>query len=272
MSDHSQDGLPAIDVSVLFITYNRSDLLTRAFDSLRDSLDFYSMAIEFIVSDDGSAPEHVRVIEGLTFDKRVMSVSNTGLGANCNRGLASSRGEYILQIQDDCLFVGSPDLLSLAISVMRADPEVGQIQLTKQAPTVPHQYRCLADGTRYVVFDNDGISRRRPCGDRPYSDQPHLKRRQFVADIGPYAEGVAMTSMELDYQQRVACQQRWRVAYLPQERSFDHLGAERSFNDSWLRGKRLERIEGYPVVGPIFSVSRPYLRSVRNAWRAIAGE
>jgi glycosyltransferase involved in cell wall biosynthesis len=257
-----------IDLSVLFVSYNRSDLLEVAYRSLQERMDFGALRVEYVVADDGSGPAHVGVLQRIAFDRRILWPINSGLGANCNRGLAASRGEYILQIQDDCEFVGSRTLLATSLEIMRTDPEVGVIQLTNQTPAVPHDIRRLADGTPYLVFQNDGQPHQRDCGARPYSDQPHLKRRQFTHDVGPYADGIPMTSMEIGYQQKVACQTRWNVAYLPQERSFCHLGAARSFNDSVLRARRLERVGRYPVLGTAFRRSRPYLRTLRDLFRS----
>jgi glycosyltransferase involved in cell wall biosynthesis len=258
-----------VDLSVLFVTYNRSDLLETAYTSIQERMDFGALRVEYIVTDDRSDPAHVRVLENLHFDKRVLWSVNSGLGANCNRGIAACHGEYILQIQDDCEFVGSRTLLATGLEIMETDPEIGILQLTNQTPAVPHEVRHLANGTPYLVFVNDGEPYKRDCGARPYSDQPHLKRRQFIDDVGPYTEGVPMTSMESRYQQRVACQARWKVAHLPQGRSFSHLGAGRSFNDSLLRAARLERIESLSVLGAAFRRSRPYLKTLRALSRSI---
>src|SRR5450759_3327150 len=91
-----------VDVSVLFITYNRSDLLEIAFRSIRERVDFGNLRVEFIVSDDASDPKHLSRIRSLPFDKHVLSAKNRGLGNNCNKGIAAADGKYILQIQDDC--------------------------------------------------------------------------------------------------------------------------------------------------------------------------
>lgn len=266
MADHAQTD--QIDLSVLFITYNRADLLQIAYRSIRERMDFGSLRVEYIVSDDGSDPAHLELQQQLYFDRRILWPMNTGLGANTNRGLAVARGEYILQVQDDCQFVGPSTLLTTGLEIMRSDPDVGTIQLTDQTPGVAHDLRHLPSGTRYRVFVNDLMPHLRACGSRPYSDQPHLKRRQFVGDVGPYTEGVAMTTMELSYQQRVACQSRWRVAHVPGERSFVHLGSERSFNPSILRARRLARLERSRVLGPALRRSLPPLRTLRNLFRS----
>lgn len=253
-----------VDVSVLFITYNRSDLLEIAFRAVRERVDFGNLRVEFIVSDDASDTAHLSRIRVLPFHKHVLSAENKGLGNNCNKGIAAVAGRYILQIQDDCQFVGAGTLIVTALEILQSDRDVGIVQLTHQTPGVPHEVRCLADGTRYWVFHNDAVPRKRDCGARPYSDQPHLKRRQFCEDIGPYKEGVSMIDMELDYQQRVACQTVWRVASLGPTHSFNHLGAARSFNPCVIRAERLERLERYPLVGPFLRHLRPAARRLRD--------
>jgi len=259
----------AVDVSVLFITYNRSDLLEIAFRSIRERMDFGNLRVEFVVSDDASDPAHLPRVRSLPFDKHLLSKANQGLGANTNKGIAVTTGRYILQIQDDFEFVGARTLLFTALQILQSDRDVGIVQLTNETPGVPHEARCLDDGTQYLVFENDGIPQLRDCSARPYSDRPHLKRRQFCEDVGPYRERVPMTDVELGYQQRVACQKRWRVATIAQVSAFRNLGSERSFNPCYIRARRLERIEGYPLVGPLLRQLRPAARRVRDWARGL---
>jgi glycosyltransferase involved in cell wall biosynthesis len=226
-------------------------------------VDFENLRYEFIVSDDASDAMHLAHVQSLLFDKYVFSPTNKGLGANCNKGIVASKGSYILQIQDDCEFMGDPTLISRAVRILETDPDIGIIQLSIQTTHLPHETRCLDDGTRYVVFENDGIPQKRATR-RPYSDQPHLKRRQFFEDLGHYQERVPMTIMEIDYKQRVACQQRWRVAALCSEGNFRHLGCSRSFNPCSRRARRIEMIQELPFLGPIFRRVRLTLRRVRD--------
>jgi hypothetical protein len=260
MREHKTIPQSVMDVSVLFITYNRSDLLEITYSAIRERMEFVNLRVEFIVSDDASDVEHITLIQSLPFDKHVLAAANGGLGKNCNKGNAAAAGRYILQIQDDCEFVGNRTLFSRAFEILQTNHDVGIVQLTDQTPGVDHEVRCLADGTRYLVFKNDLIPQKRDCGARPYSDQPHLKRMLFCEDIGPYREGVPMIEMEIDYQQKVACQKRWRVAAITQTPSFNHLGDMRSFNPCVVRARRLDRIERFPFVGP-------FLRRLRLAAR-----
>jgi hypothetical protein len=256
-----------VDISVLFITYNRADLLEITFSTLRERADFGGMSVEFIVSDDASDEPHLSRIKALPFDKHALSPINRGLADNCNKGIAQTAGQYILQIQDDCEFVGLPTLIRTAVQILHQDPEVGLVQLTHQTPDVAHEIRQLPDGTMYRAFDNDGVRQRKETAARPYSDQPHLKRRAFHNAIGPYLENVSMVDMELEYQQRVACQGRWRIAAIELPPGFRHLGGERSFNPAQLRAKRIKRWESYALVGPLIRQGRAVARHVRNRIR-----
>jgi glycosyltransferase involved in cell wall biosynthesis len=265
MPDPKTPATGATDLSVLFISYNRSDLLAIALESLRTRADLRGLTTEFVVSDDASAPEHVAAIQALSFNRRIMGAANLGLGHNCNKGIASSVGRLILQIQDDCEYVGEADAIANAISILQRDSEVGVVQFTHLPPTVPYHTRTLPNGASYAVFENDGIPARRPCAERPYTDQPHLKRREFCSDVGPYLEGVPMTDMELDFQQRIACQQRWRVAHLIGGSVFTHRGADRSFNPSNLRAERIAALEAMPVVGMLFRTARIIAKRLASA-------
>lgn len=248
-------------ISFLFITYNRSDLLDKAFTTLCEAVSKTSLSAEFVVSDDASGPEHQAAIAGLGFDKRVMATHNAGLGANQNKGLANCQGELIFQIQDDWIFVGQPTDITSAIDILRSDPEIGIVQLTEVWSDLPFERRVTPSGVAYEVFKNDHLPWNRDCGRRPYSDCPHVKSPEFVNDIGPYLEGVRMSVTENDFKRRVANQSRWRVAMISSRELFTHIGAEHSLNPGGPRNKWVSRLHMIPYAGKAIE---PLLR---NIWR-----
>lgn len=257
-------------ISVVFVTYNRADLLERTFLSMRTAIGAIGLAAEYIVSDDASDLSHQDIIARLPFDKKLIADRNQGLGANANKGVASASNEYILQVQDDCEFVGDPSRLHDALRILEEDPRVGIVQLvSSMEAAVEEECACPnKPSVRYVLFSNDQMDRVRDSGLRPYSDQPHIKRRQFCNDIGTYREGVRMTTMELDYQRRVANQNRWYVAtFVDRNALFQHLGADRTFNPSVLRARRIEKVESIPVVGKALRHVRRLGRETRNSLR-----
>lgn len=248
-------------ISFLFITYNRSDLLTKAFRTLREAVLKAGLSAEFVVSDDASSPEHQTVISSLGFDTHSMATVNSGLGANQNRGLACCKGELIFQIQDDMIFVGQPSDLTDAIQVLQSDPEVGIVQLTEVWSDLPSERRVTQGGVEYDVFRNDRLPWNRDCGLRPYSDLPHVKSVHFVEEMGPYLEGVAMTLTEHDFKRRVANQGRWRVAQMSSRKLFIHVGAEHSLNPGGKRNKLVAFLHKIPYAGKWIEPA------LRKTWR-----
>jgi GT2 family glycosyltransferase len=256
-------GIPHIQsdlVSFLFITYNRSALLAKAFTSLRVAVLEAGLSAEFVVADDGSASEHLKIINGLGFDAHAMAAVNSGLGANQNRGLARCKGEYIFQIQDDMIFVGQASDLLNALQVIRSDSEVGVVQLTEVWSDIRWERRRTPRGVEYDVFRNDRLPWNRDCGVRPYSDLPHLKSVNFIDELGPYREGVPMTVTEQDFKRRVATQGRWRIARMRCQKLFTHAGAEHSFNPGGERNRMialLHKTPGGKLIEP----------ALRKVWR-----
>jgi len=99
-------------VSVLVVTYNSGKFITETLDSVR--LQTYS-DLELIISDDCSGDNTVEIcrswlkIHGNRFVRtEVLTVNaNSGVAANCNRGLRSASGEWIkFCAGDDCLKPG----------------------------------------------------------------------------------------------------------------------------------------------------------------------
>lgn len=235
-------------ISVVFITFNRSQLLLRAIASLRPALEGLGCPYELIVADDCSDPEHLEAIRSLEGVTLVQAVVNSGLGANANAGLRACRGEWILQVQDDWEYAGNSHDIARAIDVMEQDSSVGIVQLTPVHSDLPSARRESMSGA-HVVFANDGLPWRRACNLRPYSDCPHIKRREFVDRVGPYLEGVPMTVCESDYQRRVSCQRTWRVAQLLGSPLFVHLGEAHSLNPGGRRHPVVKLLHSIPIVG-----------------------
>jgi GT2 family glycosyltransferase len=267
-----------VDLSFLFISYARTDLLQIAIESLRSRLDHGALSglnYEFVVSDDCSPEPWASGLRSLCVDRLVVSPKNQGMGGNTNLGVRACRGKYVVQIQDDWRFVATPLVFVKAVQVMESDKEVGLVLYVEPDDPLPFQARSLADGTEYRVFENDHFQGFRTGSARPYSDRPHLKRMDFCIGIGPYKEKRPMHWVELEFSRRVANQSRWKVAWLPSLGSpavFEHMGAERSFNPVYRRASRLDRLESIPLLGQGFRQVRPTLKALRDLvcpWKKI---
>jgi len=144
---------------------------------------------ELIVTDDGSPRDVVEQLRRLPVDRLVTSPSNTGLGANTNRGLRAATGQYILHHQDDFGCRSAEPFVDRAIQVMERHREVGLVKLHHDVPHPPRADHVLPDGTPYSILEFD-----RPppgIGIYIYSDHPHLKRVAFHERAGYFTEGLS---------------------------------------------------------------------------------
>ncbi len=93
-------------VSVVITTYNRSDALLAVLNGLARQTD---RNFEVIVADDGSRPEHQNAIIDSPVARalRVVHVWHPDVGFTAsrvrNRGVAASRGQYIVFLDGDCV-------------------------------------------------------------------------------------------------------------------------------------------------------------------------
>lgn len=102
------DSLPL--VSVVVITYNSGEYVVETLDSIKEQT--YEN-IELIISDDCSTDETVSICEQWLVENQSRFVRtelltverNTGVPANCNRGLCKAKGEWLKFIAGDDKFV-----------------------------------------------------------------------------------------------------------------------------------------------------------------------
>lgn len=114
-------------VSVVVATYNSARFVVETLESVKNQT--YS-DIELIVSDDGSYDETVtaarawiKANEGRFLRTEVLTVpANTGVSANCNRGLAAARSEWVKFIAGDDILL--PNCLADNILYVVGNPGI----------------------------------------------------------------------------------------------------------------------------------------------------
>lgn len=98
--------ISSLSVSVVITTFNRCDALLAVLNGLSQQTDG---DFEIVVADDGSKPEHVRVLLDSALAKflRVVHVWHPDIGFTAsrirNRGVAASHGNYIIFLDGDCV-------------------------------------------------------------------------------------------------------------------------------------------------------------------------
>jgi glycosyltransferase involved in cell wall biosynthesis len=257
------------DLTVVFITYNRSDLLATSFQAIRASKKL--AGVKVLCSDDFSKPEHLAKIERMGFDRVVAAQRNGGLGRNNNKGLKACDSKYVLMVQDDCKMVNDQAVVD-AMTVLQADPSVGMVRLYGDPAPFPLIER-KAQGVRYWVADHTSEAYARlkagPVRKRVYSDQPHVRRRELHEKVvGYYAEGVPLEPTEMDYEDRMDAQSELFAAFLsPHEiNHFVHLGEHASFRTSTMK-QRMDRFL-LTFVNKLGIRDTGFYTTVRSAYRA----
>jgi len=252
-------------VSVLFVTYNRPHTLVATYETFLVTTDYPRDRLELVVTDDGSDPDVQALIRRLDFDVYCFSDVNQGLGANFNKGLRACRGDYVLTLQDDWMCMRDGRYLRQAVAVLGAFDDIGMVILRDWGEAVVAETREI-DGAQVRV-----LTSQRPEGGRlarTYSDNPHLKRRDFHDFVGPYLEGVAMTVMENEMTERVARQTRFKSALLSGFDPFVIIGGRYSFNP----GRRRTRLETMIAAAPFGSAALRGVRALRRGWRQWVGK
>jgi len=112
-------------VSVVIPTYNRSETIERAVDSV---LDQGYKSVEVIIVDDGSKDNTAeRILNRYSQDSRVryFQFPNGGVCVARNRGLREVQGEFVAMLDSDDYWL--PGKLSLQIGILEKHPELSMV-------------------------------------------------------------------------------------------------------------------------------------------------
>src|SRR5690554_4705305 len=122
-------------VSVVLITYNSSKYVLETLESVRNQT---WGKIELVVSDDGSADDTVKISKSWLSENKdrfhnieLITVSkNTGIPANCNRGLKAINGQWVKVISGDDVLLNNciSDNMQYAKSLPNASFIVSDLQ------------------------------------------------------------------------------------------------------------------------------------------------
>lgn len=103
-------------ISVIMLTYNRENLVSRAIESILNQTD---QNFEFIIVDNGSTDRSGQIADGYASEDsrvRVIHRERGNIGAGRNTGLDAVRGEYIAFIDDDDW--AEPDFLEFLLNLL----------------------------------------------------------------------------------------------------------------------------------------------------------
>lgn len=237
-------GLILPQVSVLFITYKRIELLKRTIASFMSNTAYPRGRLELILCDDGSPAAIQEEMKKLKIDKFLFAKKNEGMAANVNKGIISATGDYILQLQDDWICNGPNDYLRLGIKTLEENPEIGLIRYRLGIPYI-YSTKSFNDGLNEIrILDSNQKDTIKSIYHRKdtflYSDNPHLKRKEVHNKLGLYKSYKNMSRTEIDFCIRFNNYKLYSVGYIAGfEEVFEHIGESEShrkntlFNGIW---------------------------------------
>jgi glycosyltransferase involved in cell wall biosynthesis len=173
-------------VTLMITHYNRSRSLERLLQRLRDLGCNFE---EIVVSDDCSKQEHqehLKAIQPIFNFRIVPGPVNKGFPANINKGQDAVRTPYTLYIQED--FVPSsefPPRLMDALQFMNEDGSLDYIRFWSfyRYPTM----KPYGKGFSQPYYNRWNLDHRKFF---MYSDNPHLRRSDFLKKFGRYREDI----------------------------------------------------------------------------------
>lgn len=248
-------------VSVVFISYNRVELLKRTFEEFRRHCDYPNL--ELILSDDASSPRQRAAMLRMGFDNFIFSSRNEKMGANINKGIQAARGEYILHLEDDweCR-AENADFIAQAVEIMKIYPDVGCVRFNFiDFPN--YEIREGPTGRKVRVYFNSQPASKQSI--YVYSNNPHLKRRSFHEDVGWFIEGEPVGITEDAFCRLFLRQNKWRVAAVEEWQLFRHIGAQLSTRPDRWRERLRYRLNKNSVARTLFSVYDKLPEGARDA-------
>jgi GT2 family glycosyltransferase len=111
-----------MDLSVIIVTYNSSPFIEECLRSITEKMK--GLVCELIIVDNASTDETCQMIrKGFTDATLIQSPINLGFAKANNLGLRKARGEFVLLINPDTLWMRGD--IKKAIQLLRNHPEIG---------------------------------------------------------------------------------------------------------------------------------------------------
>jgi len=265
-------------ISLVLTTYNRSDLLVEAIESIGKSKIDDAAELEVIIVDNNSTDDTAEQVEaivrgGFPFKLRYVLETEQGLSAARNRGTSESRGQTIVFMDDDQRI--AENYLADLESVFEASGAqcVGGPLLYYNAERLP---KWLPHLLQYIgqFHAGDSMMLLTPDGELLRGGNMAIRKDELVA-IGGYDTRLGrrgdllFAKEETDLQERLYAAGK-RIAYDPRLIQYHYLRPERYSKNYWRRnrfdwGRTTYQYEHrnpstHPRTGSVGGVPRWYLR------------
>ncbi len=209
-------------VTLLITHYNRSKSLERLLINLKNLQCTFE---DIVVSDDGSRPEHQEKLKEMqpVYNFRIISAPvNKGFPNCINKGQDAVKTPYTIYIQEDFdptpLF---PPHLADALQLMNENKDLDYIRFWSfyRFPTL----KPYAKGFSETIFNPWNFNH---LNFFMYSDNPHLRRSNFLEKFGRYQEGIKGDVSEHNQAIRFIQRKGKGLFYEQYETLFEHKNSE----------------------------------------------
>ena len=254
--------MPAVDISVIIVTYNSADCIAACVESVLAQTE---ASFEVTVVDNASTDDTLARLKGLPC-RVIASTENLGFGRGNNLGFASSSGRYIYLLNPDARLAAKNSLAELCRR-MEASPRWGMAGTEIRSADGQVQGHPATDypGARHVHRDFSKL----PGEIAWIMGASMFIRRELYEKLGGFDPGFFLYSEETDFCLRLR-ELGFEIGYLS-EVAVNHIGgASEDRRDPYdvsarkLRGLLRFRQKHYPSEDCAF-LARRDLRRAR--WR-----
>lgn len=238
---------PSIELSVVIVSYNTSDLLNNCLSSIEAWIEANHHAGEIIVVDNASSDGTSGMLQRRFPEVRLIENSrNAGFAAANNQGIRAARGQYIVLLNPDTTIIG--DAFGQLADYLKANPDIGIVGprlIYPDGTTQSSRRRFPTRLTGYLestilqeYWPDNRVVRRYYMEDRPDDQiQPVdwlvgaclMARREAIESVGLLDQRYFMYSEEVEWCYRMK-RNGWGVIYLPSATVVHHEGASSSQN------------------------------------------
>jgi len=238
------NNLP-IDLSIVIVTFNNSGVIRQCLRTLSTAVG--DLAAELFVIDNNSSDDTPDILQDsntwkhLPFHRveRIYNKKNLGYTKGVNQGLEKCRGQFVLMLNPDIIFVGDP--FPILLNQLHLE-NVGVVSPQFRYPDGAIQPSCRRFPTKQdVIFELLGLSKifrtpvfnkwRMADFDHQHSrdvQQPQgaflLARRDLLQDVGLLDERFPMFFSDVDWCRRVIDNGR-RIRFCAETFVYHHKGA-----------------------------------------------
>jgi N-acetylglucosaminyl-diphospho-decaprenol L-rhamnosyltransferase len=230
-------ALVMIDLSVIVVTHNRSELAIATLRSARAAMG--ALEVQWIVIDSGSSDGTPETIESAFTDVRVQRGANIGFAAANNRGLLHARGRYVLLLNPDVeVAAGTFEEL---VDVLDKRSDIGVASVVQNAPDGSLQYSIRRFPSALLAFGETIAASRWTPLRRLREEEPRISlyqterdvdwvvgafliaRAEALLEVGGLDERFFLYSEETDWCYRFH-RAGWKVTHLPTMTITHHTG------------------------------------------------